>query len=239
MLSSTWRRSNPCAIRLVLAWFLCTRAGGVLSLGRVKQPRLILATEKASFHDSTASLLKTQKNKKMKKPWNELKTTNRIWKASLSPSTEKVRIAKSQVSPKRNITPPMLIIKRIMVLLLTLSFIRAAVPLVWRINITITQMNTTILNKSIAMIGPRNAPQKAPGWDRKQLQCKQINHRWQGLISTGALQHCLWTTYNISLESMPVFSCLLTKVERIGQILWCTYISLSYLPPFLAVPPML
>ena len=75
-------------------------------------------------------MFKTQKNRKIKKPWKELKITKRIWKVCLNPVTEKVRIAKSQVIPKRNITPLMLIIKRMMVFTLTDSFIRAAVPLV-------------------------------------------------------------------------------------------------------------
>ena len=130
---------------------------------------LYFPQEKNSRQDSSASLLRMQKKRNIKKPWKELKITKRIWKASLTPVTEKVRMAKSQVSPNRNITPLMLIIKRMIVFLLTDSFIRAAVPLVWRTRTTITQMKMTTLNSITAMTGPRKAPQKAPGWDRKQL----------------------------------------------------------------------
>ena len=86
----------------------------------------------------------------------------RIEPVSLSPGTEKVRMAKNQVSPKRNITPLMLTSKCIIVCLLIDSFLRAAIPLLCRTSTTIIHVNMIVLKVMIARIGARKAPQKAP-----------------------------------------------------------------------------
>ena len=56
-----------------------------------------------------------------------------------------------------------------MAILLSVSFLTEAGFLACRIRTTITQTNTTTLNVKTTIIGARKAPQKAPGWDRKQL----------------------------------------------------------------------
>ena len=119
--------------------------------------------ERNSFQDSLASLLITQKKRKIKKPWKELKMVKRIEPVSLSPGIEKVRMAKNQVSPNRNITLLILIIRRTMVFrLLTGSVFRATVLLVCRISTTLIQMNMLLFKTVTMRIGTRKAPQKAP-----------------------------------------------------------------------------
>ena len=139
---------------------------------------LYLPQERNSFQCSWASLLRTHKDghalERVEDCEQSLKTVNRAWKISRSTGTEKVRIAKSHVSPKRNMTPLMLNISRIMVVLLIPSFVRAAVPLVCWVSITITQVKTTTLKTMTARIGARKAPQKASTCDRKQLQVDSL-----------------------------------------------------------------
>ena len=100
---------------------------------------------------------------------------NRTAPVSLSPGTEKVRIAKSQVSPNRNITPVMLIIKRMTVSFLMGLISCAAFRLLCRISTEVIHMNIPTLKIMTVRIGARKAPQNAPVLDRKQL-CKFQSH---------------------------------------------------------------
>ena len=128
-----------------------------------------------AFQDSWASLLNTQRNRNIKNPWKELNKVKSIWNVSLSPGTENVRIANSHVSPKRNMTPPILIIMSTTAFLLNVLLLRVAVQHVWRIRTTRTHTKMTTLKSMMIIIGARKAPQKAPMWDRKQLHIKEIN----------------------------------------------------------------
>ena len=71
------------------------------------------------LHSPTASAFKMKRN--MKKPCRELKIVKRSWEMFRSSMTVKRRMAKSQVSPKRNMTPEILNIIRKIVLVLTFS----------------------------------------------------------------------------------------------------------------------
>lgn len=131
---------------------------------------LNLTHEKIFFHSSLASAAITHKNRKIKNPWSELNKVNKIWNVSRSAGVDRiVSIANSQVSPKIDITPPRLIIKRIMLFLSTASFFSAAEVLKCRMSTTTTQTKMIMLKTMTSRSGPRNAPQKAATWDRKQL----------------------------------------------------------------------
>ena len=136
---------------------------------------LNLAQLKTFFHSSLASELITHINRKIKNPWRELNTVKRIWNVSLTPWGDwNVSIAKSQVSPKRNITPPMLINKRMILFLSTdLSLMPASLlrflDLKCRMSTTITQIKMTMLKSMMRRSGPRNEAQNAAMWDKKQL----------------------------------------------------------------------
>ena len=98
----------------------------------------------------------------------------RIWKVSRRPGTEMVSVAKSHVSPKRAITPPILNIRRRTFPYPIVCFSLDAVPLTCRISTNMTEMKTIILKSMTRRTGPRNAPQKTPTWDRKQLQKRNV-----------------------------------------------------------------
>ena len=119
------------------------------------------------FHNPTASIFRIKT--KMKKPCNELKIVNRSWEILRSSMPVKSRMAKSHVSPKRNITPLMLNIIRRMVLALIFSCFRATLPLLCRISTT-TKMKR--LKSIMARIGARNVPQNTSAWEMKQLKNK-------------------------------------------------------------------
>ena len=72
--------------------------------------------DKNAFQDPNPSVNRIKAN--TKNPWSELKTAKRIWKVSWRPGTEKVRMKKPQVRPKKKSTPLMLIIRRKIDLLL-------------------------------------------------------------------------------------------------------------------------
>ena len=143
---------------------------------------LNLAHLKIFIHSSLTSELITHINIKIKNPWRELNTVKRIWNVSQTPRVDwKVSIAKSQVSPKRNITPPMLIIKRIILFLSTAfslvpnSFLSEVVlDLACRMSTTITQMKMTTLKIMTSSSRPRNEAQNAATWDKKQLWSSKI-----------------------------------------------------------------
>ena len=143
---------------------------------------LNLAHLKTFIHSSLTSELITHINIKIKNPWRELNTVKRIWNVSQTPRVDwKVSIAKSQVSPKRNITPPMLIIKRIILFLSTAfslvpnSFLSEVVlDLACRMSTTITQMKMTTLKIMTSSSRPRNEAQNAATWDKKQLWSSKI-----------------------------------------------------------------
>ncbi len=80
-----------------------------------------------------------------------------------------VKAPKSQVRPKRNMTPEMLMIKRKAVGMLSFSFLRLMVPIVWRTSTKTTLKKITILKRMTAIIGPRNAPKNTPVSPMKQL----------------------------------------------------------------------
>lgn len=83
-------------------------------------------------------------------------------------------MANNHVSPKRNITPLMLINKRMIVCLSIVSFFRAAVPLLCLTTTTTILINMTVLKMITVRIGAKKAPQKAPTWDKKQLHQDNI-----------------------------------------------------------------
>ena len=129
---------------------------------------------RSSLKESNPFLSSMQKDRKVNRPWKELKTVKSIWNVCLSPGAENVRIAKSQVSPKIEINVLMLTIWCRLGLMLTpcfvwhVPFIRF-VFLLCRITTTMTETNMIALSVKIIIIGARKVPQKAPRWDRKQL----------------------------------------------------------------------
>ena len=135
---------------------------------------LYLPQLSTSFQDSRASWLKTQKNKKMKNPWKELKIVKRTWNGTLISLMVTVRAAKSQVIPNKNIIPETLIIRRTTVCNDIESFFRANVPRVCLISMAMMMMKTTTLMRMMAKIGPKKATKKTIGLLRKQLQ--ERNH---------------------------------------------------------------
>ena len=125
------------------------------------------------FHPSRASGLNTQMNTKMNTPWRELEIVNRSWNVSRSPTVENVRIANSQVNPKRLIRPKMLQDVRKMALWVVDSPFFLSLRLMCRISTTEMHTSMMTLNSITAKTGARKAPQKAPTWDKKQLQGKK------------------------------------------------------------------
>ena len=129
--------------------------------------------ESNSDQDSRASLLNTQKNKKMKKPWKALRITKRAWKAvealeSLSPVT--VSAPKSHVRPKRNMTPVVLMSSLMTVFrLFVCSLVRPSLFRMCLMRIPITKTKMTALKIRIAKMGPRKAPKNTAGSLMKQL----------------------------------------------------------------------
>lgn len=137
--------------------------------------------DRSSFQDSLISWLRTAQKKKINRPWNELKITKKLSNVFLSwlMGRSKVRTAKSQVSPKRLMIPMTLIILRSMNFMLISSFCKAGLFLWCRTNTTMTQKKINTLKTITARMGAKNAPKKAPGWDRKQL-C--VFHAWNSVL---------------------------------------------------------
>ena len=133
---------------------------------------LYLPQESNSDQDSRASLLNTQKNKKMKKPWKALRITKKAWKAvealeSLSPVT--VSAPKSHVRPKRNMTPVVLMSSLMTVFLFVCSLVRPSLFRMCLMSIPITKTKMTALKIRMAKMGPRKAPKNTTGSLMKQL----------------------------------------------------------------------
>ena len=129
--------------------------------------------ENTSNQDSRASLLNTQKNRKIKKPWNALRITKTTWNAvedigSVKPVT--VSAPNSHGRPKRKETPMMLMRS------LTALF-WSICCFVWPIFFTLCLMSTlitiakmTVLKSRMTKIGPRNVPKNNAALEMKQLE---------------------------------------------------------------------
>ena len=104
----------------------------------------------------------------MKKPWRELNSAKRIW--NTSEAEETVSAANSHVSPKRNITPVILISRRIAVAVVICSLVLSEVFLKCRISTITTATKMTMLKRRMAKMGPRKAPKNTPVLPMKQLE---------------------------------------------------------------------
>ena len=136
--------------------------------------------ETSSNQDARASLLNTQKNRKMKKPWKALRITKRAWKAveaseSLSPVT--VSAPKSHVRPKRDMIPVVLMINLMTVFLFICSLVRPSLFRVCLMRIPITKTKMTALKIRMAKMGPRKAPKNTAESLMKQLQREECEQK--------------------------------------------------------------
>lgn len=123
-------------------------------------------------HNRRASLLSTQKNRKMKKPCEALRITKRIWRAvealeSANPNI--VSAPTSHVSPKRNIILVVLMSNLIAVFLLICALVRSSLFRMCLISTAITMIKMTILKNRMAKMGPRKAPKNTARSKTKQL----------------------------------------------------------------------
>ena len=123
-------------------------------------------------HNCRASLLSTQKNRKIKKPCEALRITKRIWRAvealeSANPNI--VSAPMSHVSPKRNIIPVVLMSNLIAVFLLICALVRLSLFCVCLMRTPITMIKMTMLMKRMAKMGPRKAPKNTARSKTKQL----------------------------------------------------------------------
>ena len=129
--------------------------------------------ESSSNHKSRTSLLNTQKNRKMKKPWKALKITKRTWKAVEaleSPNPVTVRAPKSHVRPKRNMTPAILMSNLMVVFMFICCLACSSVFRVCVMRTPITMMKMTKFKSKMAKMGPRKAPKNTAGSKTKQLE---------------------------------------------------------------------
>ena len=111
--------------------------------------------------DSRASLLSTQKNRKMKNPCEALRITKRIWKAvealeSANPII--VSAPRSHVSPKRNIILAILMSNLMAFFLVICVLVRSSLFRVCLMRTPITMIKMTTLKNRMAKMGPRKAP---------------------------------------------------------------------------------
>ena len=114
-----------------------------------------------SNQDSRASLLSTQKNRKMKKPCEALRITKRICKAvealeSANPII--VSAPMSHVSPNRNIILAVLMSKLMASFLVVCALVRSSLFRVCLMRTQITMIKMTALNNRMAKMGPKKAP---------------------------------------------------------------------------------
>ena len=100
-----------------------------------------------------------------------MNSAKRIW--NTSEAAETVSAANSHVSPKRNITPVILITRRIAVAIVICSLVLPEVFLQWRISTITTATNMTELKSKMAKMGPRKAPKNTPVLPMKQLEDKE------------------------------------------------------------------
>lgn len=85
-----------------------------------------------------------------------------------------VRAANSHEMPNRNMIPDTLIIRRMTVLVLMASFLRASVPFVCLTKMTMITTKTTQLAIRMSSIGPKKANQKTIGLLKKQLHLRKV-----------------------------------------------------------------
>ena len=127
----------------------------------------------SSNHKSRASLLNTQKNRKMKKPWKALKITKRTWKAVEaleSPNPVTVSAPKSHVRPKRDMTPAILMSNLTAVFTFICCLVCSIVFRVCVMRTPTTMIKMTKLKSNMAKMGPRKAPKNTAGSKTKQLE---------------------------------------------------------------------
>ena len=150
-------------------------------------------------------MLKTHKNRKIKKPWKPLKTTKRIWKGSEAP--EMVRAPKIHVSPNNDVMPVMLINSLKAVFCFICSF---RCPIVFLMCLTRTITTTIIMTKlksRTAKIGSKKAPKNTLRSPIKQLKKGRVtlklylyNHTASGMIIILYIQSYIICTVTIEHE---------------------------------------
>ena len=115
-------------------------------------PDIFFPQQSTCSQSSRPSFPNTQKKRKMKKPCSELNIAKRIWKAVDASRT--VRAPNTHVSPKRVITPMILIMSRTTASRLACSWLPI---LFWLclMSTPITAINTTALKSRIAKMGAR------------------------------------------------------------------------------------
>ena len=131
-------------------------------------------------------MLKTHKNRKIKKPWKPLKTTKRIWKGSEAP--EMVRAPKIHVSPNNDMMPVMLIDSLKAVFCFICSF-RCPIVFLMCLTRTVTTTIMTKLKSRTAKSGSKKAPKNTLRSPIKQLKKGRVtlklylyNHTASGMI---------------------------------------------------------
>ena len=129
--------------------------------------------DRACNHSCRTSVLRTQKNKKMKNPWKELKTAKSIWKTT--DASLIVNAAKTQVRPNRNMMPSRLNMMRMLDFCWLLSFTLPVLLRVCLIRITMTVIKMAVLNRRMANMGPRKAPKNTLTSLMKQLKREREN----------------------------------------------------------------
>ena len=138
----------------------------------------------------------------------------RIWNSVLLSSVVKVRAANSHVIPNKNIIPETLIIRRTTVCNDIESFVRASVPRVCLISMTMMMMKTTTLMAMMAKIGTKKATKKTIGLLRKQLQEKK-----EDVIGHGSMKYkeLLFTFMLYSHLAPGIYLQLLFFLNPLGQ----------------------
>ncbi len=120
------------------------------------------------FHDSLASPLSKTKKKNIQKPWRALKRANMNWRANAASRLvdTNVKMAKTQVSPNRNIMPQMesTNLKASNAVIEDLSNLCLFFCRLCLTKTRITKVYITVLNSITSSIGPRKAPKNTPTW---------------------------------------------------------------------------
>lgn len=145
-------------------------------------------------------------------PWSELQKIKRRSNISLKPVTEIVRTANNHGSPNRPATEIIEMISLINLVLDKVSLLRCAVLRVSVESLTTIQIYIVELKIITTRSGPRNAPQKAPGWEIKQLNIKNNHNR-------GIHALILNSQWNIpSCVCVPLNDNIAIDIKTIGQI---------------------
>ena len=147
-------------------------------------PGIFLPQQSTQSQCFWPSLPNTQKKRKMKKPCSELNMAKRNWKAVEASRT--VRAPNIHVSPKRAITPTMLVMSLKTLCWFTWSLLANFFRRLFWISTLMTVKNTTALRSKMAKMGPRKAPKNTPGSPMKQLE-----KEWVHIIKI-ALLLCGW-----------------------------------------------